>query len=57
MPLVKGKAASSKKGFSTNIKREMEAGKPQKQAVAIAYSEARRGKKKAAPKAKVAKKK
>ena len=40
MPLAKGKAAKSKKGFSTNVKREMEAGKPQKQAVAIAYSEA-----------------
>lgn len=46
MPLVKGKAASSRKGFSENVKREVEAGKPQKQAVAIAYSEARRGKKK-----------
>lgn len=46
MPLVKGKAASTKKGFSENIKREMKAGKPQKQAVAIAYSEAREGKKK-----------
>ena len=46
MPLVKGKAAKSKKGFSENIKREMESGKPQKQAVAIAYSEARSGKKK-----------
>lgn len=46
MPLVKGKAAKSKKGFSENIKREMKAGKPQKQAVAIAYSEARGGKKK-----------
>jgi hypothetical protein len=45
MPLVKGKAAKSKKGFSENIKREMKAGKPQKQAVAIAYSEAREGKK------------
>lgn len=45
MPLVKGKAAKSKKGFSTNVKREIEAGKPQKQAVAIAYSEARGGKK------------
>jgi hypothetical protein len=45
MPLVKGKAAKSKKGFSENIRREMEAGKPQKQAVAIAYSEARGGKK------------
>jgi hypothetical protein len=37
MPLVKGKAAKTKKGFSTNVKREMEAGKPQKQAVKIAY--------------------
>jgi hypothetical protein len=46
MPLVKGAAARSKKGFSENVKREMEAGKPQKQAVAIAYSEARGGKKK-----------
>jgi len=46
MPLVKGKAAKSKKGFSENVKREMESGKPQKQAVAIAYSEARGGKKK-----------
>jgi len=47
MPLVKGKKASSKKGFSENVKREMHEGKPQKQSVAIAYSEARRGKKKA----------
>ena len=46
MPLVKGAKAKSKKGFSENVKREMEAGKPQKQAVAIAYSEARGGKKK-----------
>jgi hypothetical protein len=46
MPLVKGSKAKTKKGFSENVKREMEAGKPQKQAVAIAYSEARRGKKK-----------
>lgn len=46
MPLVNGKAAKSKKGFSENVKREMEAGKPQKQAVAIAYSEARGSKKK-----------
>ena len=45
MPLIGGKAAKSKKGFSENIKREMEAGKPQKQAVAIAYSQARGGKK------------
>lgn len=45
MPLVKGEKASSRAGFSENIKREMNAGKPQKQAVAIAYSEAREGKK------------
>jgi hypothetical protein len=45
MPLVKGKKASSKKGFSENVKREMNSGKKQSQAVAIAYSEARRGKK------------
>jgi len=45
MPLVKGKAAKTKEGFSENVRREMEAGKPQKQAVAIAYSEARGGKK------------
>ena len=40
MPLVGGKAAKTKKGFSENIEREMKAGKPQKQAVAIAYSKA-----------------
>lgn len=47
MPLIKGKKASSKKGFSENVKREVKEGKPKKQAVAIAYSEAREGKKKA----------
>lgn len=41
MPLVKGKKAKTKKGFSENIKREMASGKPQKQAVAIAYSMAK----------------
>lgn len=35
MPLVKSK---SKKAFSENVKREMAAGKSQKQSVAIAYS-------------------
>jgi hypothetical protein len=40
MPLIKGKAAKSSKGFGSNIKAEMAAGKPQKQAVAIAYSQA-----------------
>jgi len=47
MPLAKGKAAKTPKGFSKNVKTEMKAGKPQKQAVAIAYSEARKGKKSA----------
>lgn len=35
MPLKK---SASKKAFSENVKKEIEAGKPQKQAVAIAYS-------------------
>lgn len=42
MPLVKGK---SKKAVSKNIKTEMAAGKPQKQAVAIAMSVKRKSKK------------
>lgn len=41
MPLIKG---SSKKAISENIRREMHAGKPQKQAIAIAYSIARKSK-------------
>ena len=52
MPLVSGKAAKSRKGFSQNIKREMAAGKKQSQAVAIAYSQARKGKKKSAKRGK-----
>ena len=39
MPLSKGK---SKKAISKNIKTEMAAGKPQKQAVAIALNTARK---------------
>ena len=35
MPLVK---SSSKSAFRTNVKKEIAAGKPVKQAVAIAYS-------------------
>jgi hypothetical protein len=45
MPLKK---STSKKAFSSNVRAEMRAGKPQKQAVAIAYSVKRKaaGKKK-----------
>ena len=39
MSLIKGK---SKKAISENIRREIHAGKPQKQAVAIALSTARK---------------
>ena len=41
VPLYSGEKAKTKEGFSANVKTEMEAGnKPQKQAVAIAYSKA-----------------
>jgi hypothetical protein len=40
MPLEKGK---SKSAFEHNVKAEIEAGKPQKQAVAIAYSQQHQG--------------
>ena len=43
MPLLKG---SSQSVISENIRTEMNAGKPQKQAIAIAYSEAGKGRKK-----------
>lgn len=46
MPMVKGARARTRKGFSENVRREMHEGKPQKQSVAIAYSEARRKKRK-----------
>ena len=42
MPLKK---STSAKAFKENIKREIEAGKPQKQAVAIAYATKRSAKK------------
>jgi len=43
MPLKKG---SSKKVISSNIATEIKAGRPKKQAVAIAFSEAGKGRKK-----------
>lgn len=43
MPLQK---SSSKKAFQHNVKAEIKAGKPQKQAVAIAYSVQRKAKSK-----------
>ncbi|CAB4128159.1 hypothetical protein UFOVP270_38 [uncultured Caudovirales phage] len=45
MPLIKGPKAKSRKAVSENIRREVEAGKPQKQAVAIAMSLAGKSKK------------
>jgi uncharacterized protein len=41
MPLVSGSKAKTEKGFKTNVKREIAAGKDPKQAVAIAYSKKR----------------
>jgi len=47
MPLVRGPKAKTKQGFQTNLRKELKAGKPKKQALAISYSLARgkRGKK------------
>jgi len=47
MPMKQG---YSKKSVSSNIKREIKSGKPQKQAVAIALDVARKAKKKAGKK-------
>jgi len=43
MPL---KTGTSKKTFAENIKKEIAAGKPQKQAVAIAYAQKKKASKK-----------
>lgn len=45
MPLIRG-AKPGSRGFKENIKEEVKAKKPIKQAVAIAYSEAKATKKK-----------
>ena len=47
MPLVK---STSKEAFRKNVKAEMKAGKPQKQALAISYAVKREAAKKAAKK-------
>ena len=47
MPLVK---SASKKAFEKNVKTEIAHGKPQKQAVAIAYSTKREAEKSSEPK-------
>lgn len=49
MPLVK---STSKEAFKKNIRTEVKAGKPVKQAVAIAYSTKRAAAQKSAPKGK-----
>ena len=49
MPLIKGAKAKTRKEFSKNVEAEMHANKPQKQAVAIAYSLAREAKKGSRP--------
>jgi hypothetical protein len=40
MPLYAGKKAKTKGGMTANIKAEVKAGKPQKQALAIAFRKA-----------------
>ena len=45
MPLRKGKKAKSKKGIASNIRAEIKAGKPRKQAVAIAMQLAHKSRK------------
>lgn len=56
MPLLKGDAAKKPSGFRENIRREINAGKARKQAVAISYSQAGESVSKRAHKADVPKK-
>lgn len=51
MPLIK---SASKKARNENIRREIDAGKPIKQAVTIGYSEQRQSRKKGKPNFKMA---
>jgi hypothetical protein len=44
MPLLGGKKARTKAGISANIRTEMKAGRPQRQAIAIAMSKAGKSK-------------
>lgn len=44
MPLVKGDKARSNAGISKNISTEIKNGKPKNQAIALAMSEAKKGK-------------
>jgi len=42
MPLLKGATAKTREGIAENIRREIRAGKSRRQAVAIAFSQARK---------------
>lgn len=46
MPLVKGRKARTRKGFAKNVSTERQRGHKKDQAIAIAYAEADRGRKK-----------
>lgn len=42
MPLIKGAKAKTKKGIASNIKKEINSGKEKNQAIAIAFSVAKK---------------
>lgn len=46
MPLLTGNPAKTRKGIAQNIRTEIRAGRPRKQAIAIAFSIARKSKRK-----------